>query len=120
MARLCPGEIVHLHEILAAPPASQHDKSVRVCGYLKEFKPAENLAVIGHKEHQLNIDIEDFDLPYRLDSLLQFIGELRSSPAGLILKPRVVRLVDGMDIDLYQSCVGMMRDFLEKYKAAQP
>jgi hypothetical protein len=43
----------------------------------------------------------------------QFIGEiLRSEPITILAK--IIRVVNGMDFDLYKQTVGLLREFLEE------
>jgi len=66
-----------------------------------------------------------------MDGLYQIIGELREEGEGgrggeevggggngrrLVLRARVARAVDGMDVSLYEQSVRLRRAFLEKYK----
>lgn len=57
-------------------------------------------------------------LAFALDSLYQVIGELQppsaEEPGPPVLRARVARCVDGMDVTLYEQAVRIRRSFLQK------
>lgn len=109
-------------------------KSVNVTGRLSEHDIDDCIAklVDPQTKKELTIDtslIEPFGA--RLGSLFQMIGELetigsgdfRTSGSGdfrtkvgncVVLKARVVRCVDGMDLALYRKALQLQREFLSK------
>ena len=47
---------------------------------------------------------------------VQVIGEVKHPPSGPHVIARVVRDVDGMDVQLYERAMHMRRAFLQKYR----
>ncbi|KAI9143193.1 telomere-capping, CST complex subunit-domain-containing protein [Paraphysoderma sedebokerense] len=120
-----PGQIVFFPE-LSKSTQLYHSRSVRVIGTLEEYDVNTNLAVLENKGIRVILDttlLGVFD--HRLKSLFMVIGELGqpTSPLAphlpnllniipdLILQARVIRCVDGLDQELYERSVQLMRKF---------
>ena len=85
---------------------------------LKEFNPHTNRATIEHKSSTLEVDTVFLeDTSFKQNSLYQFIGkipfphcsfaigEIERNGFDFVLKARVVRNVDGMDVNLYEKAL---------------
>ncbi|KAJ3034926.1 hypothetical protein HDV00_004536 [Rhizophlyctis rosea] len=125
------GVILHIEEILA-DPKGKAGETVRVLGKLLAFDPVNNMAQIEHAHTNLVVDTSLLgNFSHRNKSLLQFIGELDdwvvparqqmpSSPAThaggeyVILRARIVRNVDGLDLTLYDKALQIRRKFDEE------
>ncbi|KAM3576199.1 hypothetical protein VYU27_001907 [Nannochloropsis oceanica] len=124
------GEIFFLHELgsLPLPPQEKYERSVRVVGRCIKINTQQRRIVLQDRASTLTVDIELIsDQYFVMDGLYQVIGELRegSEREGeevggngrrLLLRARVARAVDGMDISLYEQSVRLRRAFLEKHK----
>jgi len=89
--------------------------SVRVLGRLQEYDPKNNRAVIEHNNVTLKIDtvfLESF--PFKVNSMFQFIGEIETYNKEMILKARVGRNIDEMDLILFERALKIRRDFLQE------
>ncbi|RUS22041.1 telomere-capping, CST complex subunit-domain-containing protein [Endogone sp. FLAS-F59071] len=110
------GVVYFLSEITAD---SQHmiGRSVRVNGTLLEYDAHANRAVIEHEGARLLVDTSLLGVfPHRERSLFQWIGEIsvsdeHTAAAPLILRARVVRNIDGLDLRLYEQAVRLRRRF---------
>lgn len=96
-------------------------QSVCVTGCLTEHDCVKCMAKI--RDHQSKQDlyvdtklIEPFNARY--GSLFQMIGELDvdGKDGDIVLKARVVRCVDGLDLTLYKKAVQCQRMYFEKRK----
>eukprot|EP01119_Soliformovum_irregulare_P024357 TRINITY_DN8714_c0_g1_i1.p2 TRINITY_DN8714_c0_g1~~TRINITY_DN8714_c0_g1_i1.p2 ORF type:complete len:122 (+),score=17.32 TRINITY_DN8714_c0_g1_i1:2-367(+) len=99
---------------------SQEGQSVRTFGRLKEYHPTKNQIRIEYKNQVLLVDIGHLaTFPYKMNTLLQCIGEIESYTSNLedpetkILRARVVRNVDGLDTALYEKALKIRNSFLE-------
>ncbi|KNC97385.1 uncharacterized protein SPPG_07312, partial [Spizellomyces punctatus DAOM BR117] len=118
------GKIVHIEEIQAQ---SMSGSSVRVIGTLLTYDTNTSLAVIEHARSQLVVDLSLLG-PFsnRTKSLLQFIGEVETwqpppnlpfsclpsaSRNYLILRARIARNVDGLDLSMYDQALQIRRKF---------
>ena len=130
------GEIFFLHELGSLPPPpppqqqQKQERSVRVVGRCVEVNTQQQRVVLQDRAASLCVDIALIaDQHFVMDGLYQIIGELREERergggeevgAGngrrLVLRARVARAVDGMDVSLYEQSVRLRRAFLEKYK----
>ncbi len=130
------GEILFLHEVgfqyqHQQGQQGQHRKpqSVRVLGQCVDVNPLQKRLAILDRGASLVVDIELVaDQQFALEGLYQFIGELlqekdeeqqgASGQGGprLVLRARVARAVEGMDVSLYEQAVRLRRAFLEKNK----
>lgn len=96
-------------------------KSVCVTGRLSEHEVSSCMAKLLDPQNKadMSIDtslIEPFEA--RSGSLFQMIGELERGKQGdVVLKARVVRCVDGLDMALYRKAVECQRTYLEKRQA---
>ena len=116
------GEIVMLRE-LAADPKVIH-KTVRVTGFVKLLLVNEGILMIEHDSFSLYVDVSLVTFSsLAMDSLVQFIGEIRpafehpyftgeTSDGDFFLKAKVLRVVDGLDLTLYEEALGARRTFL--------
>ncbi|KAG2173825.1 hypothetical protein INT43_005245 [Umbelopsis isabellina] len=103
---------------LVQEPATYHGRSVRATGILMGYNPDENRAIIEHKGHALDVATDLLDtFSYNTKDLLQCIGELEYNHDSnrLLLRARVSRKVDGLDLDLYEKAIMVHRKYEEKY-----
>lgn len=96
-----------------------HGQSVCVTGRLTEHLVGQCTAKLCDPQSKAELVIntsliEPFEA--RFGSLFQMIGELETGYQGydLVMKARVVRCVDGLDISLYKKAVQCQRNYLEK------
>uniref|UniRef100_A0A0V0GYK9 Putative CST complex subunit TEN1-like n=1 Tax=Solanum chacoense TaxID=4108 RepID=A0A0V0GYK9_SOLCH len=112
MATIASGALVNLEELV---PSSQHFKdgiSLRVTGKLQDYDVETAVAVIVDRNASLKVDTQHLNINLRIGSIFQFIGELLLEPDNeAILKARVGRNMDGMDLNLYRQSLQLLRDF---------
>lgn len=122
------GEIVLLKEL-------QHDRHVvgkylRVTGNVTMIDFVRRVCQIEHTDHILWVDLTLIDLAVlelKEATLVQFIGEIRNAdergtpiaPADnsrvpFYLQAKVARVVDGLDMTLYEQALMSRRDFLKR------
>ncbi|EEH53082.1 uncharacterized protein MICPUCDRAFT_42601 [Micromonas pusilla CCMP1545] len=106
-----------------------HEHSVRVLGRLESYDPATCRGRIEHDGATLAVDasvVPSADAP-RIGSLYQYIGELDCAGAGggpdptaprPVLRARVARCVDGLDVRVYFSAHREREKFLNPRKKA--
>ncbi|KAL9237705.1 hypothetical protein vseg_012224 [Gypsophila vaccaria] len=106
------GALINLEELKPSSPHFREGASLRVTGKLEDYSVESNVAVIADGNATLKIDTRHVKLRYRLGSIYQFIGEL-SLDSGIepILKARVGRNVDGMDLNLYRQTLELLKEF---------
>mmetsp|Transcript_25410 Transcript_25410/g.55248 ORF Transcript_25410/g.55248 Transcript_25410/m.55248 type:complete len:123 (-) Transcript_25410:766-1134(-) len=112
------GEIVFIDEVLQSEVGSWEGHSVRIIGRLKQYDVLSGRAVVHHRESELKVDtILLRGVALTEGSLFQFIGELEKDQEheeqSLILKARVGRNVEGMDLPLYEQAVVARREYLQ-------
>jgi hypothetical protein len=94
--------------------------SVRVVGRLEAFCASASLATLtdgdqesGRRPSRLDVDTEWLDVSRlgAMGCLMEFIGELEKdeSGGGWRLKARTCRCVDGMNMELYQQVIPLLR-----------
>ncbi|KAI3690085.1 hypothetical protein L2E82_48060 [Cichorium intybus] len=106
------GALVLLQELTSSSSHFKQGASLRVTGKLQEYNVETAIAVIADGGATLAIDTQHLRLNLRVGSLYQFIGELSIQPNNDgILKARVGRNVDGMDLNLYQQSLKLLRQF---------
>ncbi|KAM0010142.1 hypothetical protein Hdeb2414_s0080g00780251 [Helianthus debilis subsp. tardiflorus] len=106
------GSLVILQELNSSSPHFKEGASLRVTGKLQEYNVETAVAVIADGGATLAVDTQHLRLNLRVGSLYQFIGELSIQPDNEgILKARVGRNVDGMDLNLYQQSLKLLRHF---------
>ncbi|KAJ8657681.1 hypothetical protein O0I10_006496 [Lichtheimia ornata] len=108
--------VLRLTEIRDDPQAFAN-KSVRLKGILKTFDPGANFATIEYDDYQLEIDtalLDPFSFP--IGTMIEFIGELQSNEAKLILRPRVARSMDTLDLELYEKAAQYKRKYMEQFQ----
>ncbi|KAJ6794346.1 uncharacterized protein M6B38_148730 [Iris pallida] len=108
-----PGILVALPELEPSSPFFKQGMSLRVTGKLQEYIVETAVAIIIDGGATLMIDTQNLrDLGFRIGSIYQFIGELLIQPENdAILKARVGRNVDGIDLNLYHQSVLLRRQF---------
>ncbi|RKO93863.1 telomere-capping, CST complex subunit-domain-containing protein [Blyttiomyces helicus] len=110
------GVILNIAEILSQDTA-RLASTVRVLGKLISYDVPTNIAVIEHGGERLLVDVTLLgDFPHRLKSLLQFIGELEdhaphAGGGSVVLRARIVRNVDGLDLKLFEQSLLIRRRF---------
>lgn len=79
---------------------------------LQEYTLETAVATITDGDASLKVDAQHLKLNLRPGSLYQFIGELHIEPTNeAILKARVGRNVDGLDLNLYHQSIQLLREF---------
>ncbi|XP_052206662.1 CST complex subunit TEN1 [Diospyros lotus] len=107
------GALVTLQELNPTSPYFKQGASLRVTGKLQEYSVETAIAVIIDGNATLKIDTQHLNLNLRNGSTYQFIGELLIQPDNeAILKARVGRNVDGMDLNLYHQSLKLLREFI--------
>ncbi|XP_027115974.1 CST complex subunit TEN1 [Coffea arabica] len=106
------GALVTLEELVPSSPQFTQGASLRVTGKLQEYDIETAIASIVEGNASLKIDTQHLKVNLRIGSLYQFIGELLIDPSNqAILRARVGRNVDGMDLNLYHQSLQLLRDF---------
>ncbi|CAO2831988.1 unnamed protein product [Amaranthus hypochondriacus] len=106
------GSLVILEELIPSSPLFHHGASLRVTGRLLEYSVESAMAVIADGSATLKIDTQHLKLSYRVDSIYQFIGELYFEVENQpILRARVGRNVDGLDLNLYRQSLRLLKEF---------
>nr|GLL42251.1 CST complex subunit TEN1 [Ipomoea trifida] len=109
------GALVTLQELNPSSPFFMQGASLRVTGKLQEYNVETDSAVISNGNASLRIDTERLNISIRPGSIYQFIGELHIGPSDeAILKARVGRNVDGMDLNLYHQSLQLLRNFVDE------
>ncbi|TPX53977.1 hypothetical protein SeMB42_g00509 [Synchytrium endobioticum] len=113
------GVVFFVNEI-ASPTRDLSGESARVLGKMISRDPHTNRCTIEHNNARLLVDVAllGMDVTLRHKSLYEFLGELEpmddASAHGqqtLILKARIVRVMDGVDLTLYDQAVKIRRKF---------
>jgi len=120
------GEVVLLKELYSDPNVI--GKYVRVTGTATSVNTSTNIVEITHDNVLLNVDISLIDIgTLKLDTLVQFIGEIHSRNMDgimnqvqaksmqknqLLLSARIFRVVEGLDMRLFEETLLARRDFL--------
>jgi len=123
------GEIVLLKELYS--DSNVVGKYVRVTGTATSVNTMTNIVEIAHDNVLLNVDVSLVDIgTLKLDTLVQFIGEIHSRSDGityqedlrngkqaiqnnqLLLSARIFRVVEGLDLRLFEEILLARRDFL--------
>eukprot|EP00746_Dinoflagellata_sp_MGD_P166892 gnl/MRDRNA2_/MRDRNA2_97104_c0_seq1.p1 gnl/MRDRNA2_/MRDRNA2_97104_c0~~gnl/MRDRNA2_/MRDRNA2_97104_c0_seq1.p1 ORF type:complete len:133 (+),score=21.47 gnl/MRDRNA2_/MRDRNA2_97104_c0_seq1:103-501(+) len=122
MAQLAPCQIKLLKEVVQDPRAGM---SVRVTGELRRLLPWCHRASLYDQGAQLWVDTSKLEAQRLQEgSLTQVLGELAAleeteapledseegaNSAHLILRARIARKVDGLDMALYEQCLQIHR-----------
>ncbi|KAI9277101.1 telomere-capping, CST complex subunit-domain-containing protein [Phascolomyces articulosus] len=111
--------ILHLNEITNDPKANV-GRSVRVKGFLKEFNPATNRAILEYKDAILHMNTDIIHpFPFELGKLIECIGELNhDEQQEIILRPHIARDIDTLDMKLFEKAGQFKRQYLERLKSA--
>ncbi|KAJ2712189.1 hypothetical protein H4R19_002883 [Coemansia spiralis] len=124
-----PGRPVFLEELVRAP-AAHVGQTVRVTGTLHSYTPALDRAMLVDGPHLLAIDTQLLGVQqYHVGQTYQLIGvvagveadedteqplpEDAQCAAGIALRARVVKDVDGLDMAIYRRAVHALRRFLD-------
>ncbi|XP_044476694.1 CST complex subunit TEN1 [Mangifera indica] len=107
------GALVTLLELNPSSQFFEEGASLRVTGKLQEYSVETAIAIIADGSAVLKIDSQHLrDLSFRVGSIYQFIGELHIQPDNeAILRARVGRNVDGLDLNLYNQSLQLLRQF---------
>ncbi|XP_030459884.1 CST complex subunit TEN1 [Syzygium oleosum] len=107
------GAPVPLEELRPPSPLFADGASLRVLGKLQEYSVETTVAIIVDAGASLKIDTQHLrDLHFRVGSIYQFIGELQVQPDNeAVLRARVGRNVDGLDLNLYYQSLQLVRQF---------
>lgn len=84
-----------------------------------EYNGDSNIITLKFRDHflQVHMDLLGDNFPLKVGSLYQFIGELHNNndnpinESSIYLQARVVRLVDGLDLESYIQAVQLKRKF---------
>eukprot|EP01134_Creolimax_fragrantissima_P004467 CFRG4467T1 len=97
--------------------------SVRTIGKVVEVNIQSDWVLIDHNSWELRVDTSLLEpLPFRNNSLFQFIGELQllkepthtpTDDGCVVLKARIGRCVDGLDLGLYCEALMTRRKYLK-------
>ena len=120
-------EILHVSEIhdrvrraLETAPtvgslATMRPFTVRVVGEVREIDLANNRAVIEHAGQSLALDIQHLpSFAWDLRTLIQVLGDVElgaNQPQQGLLVAQLVRNVSGMDLELFDATLKIMRRF---------
>ncbi|KAJ1917060.1 hypothetical protein IWQ60_007902 [Tieghemiomyces parasiticus] len=118
---------------IAQTPAEWFGRQARVVGVLNDYIVADDLAVVEDTDGLL-VDTKLLgDFGYHLGSTLMLIGEVEKledssllpetlrphhSVAIPVLRARIIRCVDGIDLALYKTALEIRRDFEKTWSAA--
>ncbi|KAL3648652.1 hypothetical protein CASFOL_005055 [Castilleja foliolosa] len=106
------GALVTLQELNPSSPNFKHGASFRVTGMLQDYNLETAIALIVDAGANLKVDTQHLKLNLRPGSIYQFIGELHIEPTNeAILKARIGRNVDGLDINLYHETLKLLKEF---------
>uniref|UniRef100_A0A5B7AFQ5 CST complex subunit TEN1 n=1 Tax=Davidia involucrata TaxID=16924 RepID=A0A5B7AFQ5_DAVIN len=106
------GALVTLHELNSSSPHFKQGASLRVTGKLQDYSVETAIAVIVDGSANLKIDTQHLSINLRVGSIYRFIGELLIQPNNeAMLKARVGRNVDGIDLNLYHQSLQLLREF---------
>ncbi|KAJ9536958.1 hypothetical protein OSB04_029691 [Centaurea solstitialis] len=106
------GALVILQELDSSSIHFKQGASLRVTGKLQEYNVETAIAVIADGGATLLVDTQHLRLNLREGSIYQFIGELSIQPNNEgLLKARVGRNVDGIDLNLYHQSLKLIRQF---------
>ncbi|KAJ0013592.1 hypothetical protein Pint_19694 [Pistacia integerrima] len=107
------GALVTLPELNPSSQFFEEGASLRVTGKLQEYSVETAIAIIADGSAILKIDTQHLrDLSFRVGSIYQFIGELHIQLDNeAILRARVGRNVDGLDLNLYHQSLQLLRQF---------
>ncbi|KAL7220742.1 hypothetical protein ACSBR2_013601 [Camellia fascicularis] len=107
------GALLTLQELNSASPHFKQGASLRVTAKLQDYSVETALAVIIDGNASLKIDTQHLNVNLRVGSIYQFIGELIIQPNNeAILKARVGRNVDGIDLNLYHQSLNLLKEFI--------
>ncbi|KAL0918537.1 hypothetical protein M5K25_010550 [Dendrobium thyrsiflorum] len=108
-----PGVLVALQELEPSSPFFKEGQSIRVTGKLQSYNVESAIAIIVDGGATLLIDTQHLrDINFRTNSIYQFIGELLIPHDGqVVLKARIGRNVDGIDLNLYHQSIQLRRKF---------
>ncbi|TPX31207.1 hypothetical protein SmJEL517_g05440 [Synchytrium microbalum] len=106
------GQILFIQEI-NSKAAELSGASVRVLGKLISRDSSTNNYTIEYNESQLLVNVSLLgDVGLRIKSLYEFLGELEEGDQRqVVLKARIVRVMDGVDVALYDQAVKIRRKF---------
>ena len=117
------GEIVLLRELYE--DVNVVGKTIRITGFVRHIDVSMGIICIEHNGHSAYIDTSLVPASsVALESLVQFIGEIKparehpffagnTSDSDFYMKAKVLRVVDGLDLTLYEESLLARRDFLQ-------
>ncbi|XP_074340255.1 CST complex subunit TEN1 [Apium graveolens] len=106
------GALVTLKELTSTSPHFKEGASLRVTGKLQDYNVETAIAIINDGGATLQVDTQHLKINFRISSIYQFIGELHiDSPEEAVLKARVGRNVDGIDLNLYYQSLKLLQEF---------
>ncbi|KAI8335946.1 telomere-capping, CST complex subunit-domain-containing protein [Chlamydoabsidia padenii] len=89
--------------------------SIRVTGMLRYYDPIQNSATMEYKQASLRLNTELVDVHAPIDAMIQCIGEVDYDEGldQLVLKPRILRKVETMDMEIYEKSVSLLNQYLQ-------
>jgi hypothetical protein len=111
---VCPGVLLRLDELASCAPGS----SVRVLGKVVRIEHEDGWrAVIELHQTRLTVDLSHLPTDghvFHKEDLFQFLGELLVDEHGSrLLRARIARSFQGVDVGLYERAVEVKRAFLQ-------
>eukprot|EP00668_Euglena_longa_P043883 GGOE01058422.1.p2 GENE.GGOE01058422.1~~GGOE01058422.1.p2 ORF type:complete len:110 (-),score=23.26 GGOE01058422.1:103-432(-) len=87
--------------------------SVCIVGAVAEYNMAEDLLLITHQGQSCTIDVSLVPaVPYTINRWVQVVGEVKWLPEGPRVVARVLRPMDGLNVDQYCRAMQLLRSFL--------
>jgi hypothetical protein len=116
---VCPGVLLRLDELASCAPGS----SVRVLGKVVRIEHEDGWrAVIELHQTRLTVDLSHLPTDghvFHKEDLFQFLGELLVDEHGSrLLRARIARSFQGVDVGLYERAVEVKRAFLQQVDRA--
>ncbi|XP_028751556.1 CST complex subunit TEN1-like [Neltuma alba] len=113
LSEIKSGALVSLQELRPSSPFFKEGASLRIVGKLHEYSVETALATVIDGDATLKVNTQHLrDLSFRVGSVYQFIGELLIQPDNKgVLQARVGRNIDGIDLNLYQQSLLLVRQF---------
>ncbi|KAI4301741.1 hypothetical protein L6164_034988 [Bauhinia variegata] len=107
------GELVSLQDLHPSSPFFKDKASLRVVGKLCEYSAETAIATVADGNVTLKVNVQHLrDLTFQVGSVYQFIGEFLIQPNNEgILRARVGRNVNGIDLNLYHQALLLLRQF---------
>ncbi|XP_062186617.1 CST complex subunit TEN1-like isoform X2 [Phragmites australis] len=118
---LKPGMPIVLRDLEPSSEMFKQGASLRVTGNLQSYDVDSAIAVIQDGSVSLKVDTQHLrDISFRTNLTYQFIGELLIHPDNdAILQARIGRNTDGLDLNLYQQSLLILRQHEAKLRSSR-